>query len=124
MAVYHVPVRLHGRRARTKAAIAFTLRRDDTTVPAPGTRIVTVEADTHEEAYRKLCAAVLPGDGRTIMCKRAIRFLRDRAGHAGYVDHPSRALIAADYLEERCDMPDAAESIRLMVRDATAHLRA
>jgi hypothetical protein len=83
MATYHVPIRLHGRRARTKPAIA-----------------------------------VLPGDARLIMCKRAIRFLRDKPRWAE-VDNRGRALIGADYLEERCNMPELAESIRIMVRDAT-----
>ena len=120
MAIYHVPIKMHRRRARTKAMIAFTIRFDGAIIPSVGrlTQIVTVEADTHEDAYRKLCVAVLPDDQRPIMCKRAIRLLADKPRWAE-VDHRGRALIGADYLEERCSMPELAESIRIMVRDAT-----
>ena len=62
---YLVPIKLHEKRAKTKARIASTVVREGPTLrrrPQPDALMYLIEATTLEAAYRELCRQVEPQD--------------------------------------------------------------
>ena len=77
---YRIPVRHHRNLAKTKAEVAYVGVYGNGHKPgiaANRTAIVVVEAESHAEAYRKLCETYLPDDRRLIQGKAVIKYFRE-----------------------------------------------
>jgi hypothetical protein len=78
MTTYRIPVKIHKDKARSKAEVYGHEKNwgSGEWFPNPGARIVVIEAASHAEAYRVMCATVRPGDDRPIQGKTLVKFFR------------------------------------------------
>ncbi len=76
---YKIPYRLiGGASAKNKAKIAYVSNLIDdghfVLHPERDSALLTIRADSIEEAYRQMCLEIRPNDGRPILGKWAVRF--------------------------------------------------
>ncbi len=84
--LYRIPFAIHRPEARYKAHVECNYVAGTIQVPEKtSSRVVSVWAATQAEAYRKLCAAVLPDDPRPIQGKSLMRYFVVRTPVGGTI---------------------------------------
>lgn len=79
-AIYRIPVKPHGPKARTKGCVAYLQRQisdhGHEIVADPDAMMIHVMARTHAEAAKLLQSQYLPGDSRPIKGRNMVRYFR------------------------------------------------